>query len=259
MTKPAKTWKEKQIEKEKDGESGNESEGNEAGQMGAEINMVFHLPAEFELLEQEVARLDLGAKRAVFEKPEEGGGHMKPLCIREHLDGTPVDQMLVDGGACVNIMPCALFQKLGHEEEELMRTNMMLSGFLGKASEAKGINFKELTVGSKTVATEFFVVDMKGRYNILLKQDWIHANGCVPSTLHQCVIQWVRDEVEIVHADDTACIAVAEAGDGWQDGNVKCLTGRNLVEFDYVIVGKDGFVPINVKPMKAIQLENMEC
>jgi hypothetical protein len=96
MTKPAKTWKEKQIEKEKDGESGNESEGNEAGQMGAEINMVFHLPAEFELLEQEVARLDLGAKRAVFEKPEEGGGHMKPLCIREHLDGTPVDQMLVD-------------------------------------------------------------------------------------------------------------------------------------------------------------------
>jgi hypothetical protein len=151
MTKLAKTWKEKWIEKEeKDGESDNESEGNEAGQMGAEINMVFHLPTEFELPEQEVARLDLGTKRVVFEKPEAAGGHMKPLYIRRHLDGTPVDQMLVDGGACVNITPCALFQKLGHEEEELMRTNMMLSGFSGKASEAKGIILKELTVGSKT-------------------------------------------------------------------------------------------------------------
>jgi hypothetical protein len=40
---------------------------------------------------------------------------------------------------------------------------------------------------------------------------------------------------------------------------VKCLTGRNLAEFDYVSVGKHGFVPVNVKPMKAIRLENTEC
>jgi hypothetical protein len=32
---------------------------------------------------------------------------------------------------------------------------------------------------------------------------------------------------------------------------VKCLTGRNLAEFDYVSVGKDGFVAVNIKPMKA--------
>jgi hypothetical protein len=36
------------------------------------------------------------------------------------------------------------------------------------------------------------------------------------------------------------------------------LTGRILVEFDYVSVEKDGFMPINVKPVKVIQLENME-
>jgi hypothetical protein len=216
MMKPAKTWKEKWIEKEdRDGEYANESKGNEAGQMDVEINMVFHLPAEFELPEQEVARLDLGAKRDVFEKPEEVRGHMKPLYIKGHLDGMLVDRMLVDGGACVNIMPCALFQKLGHKEDELMRTNMTLSGFSGKVSEAKGIILKELMVGSKIVPTTFFVVDVKVRYNVLLGRDWIHANGCVPSMLHQCVIQWVGDEVEVIHADDTACIAVVDAGDGW--------------------------------------------
>jgi hypothetical protein len=31
----------------------------------------------------------------------------------------------------------------------------------------------ELTVGSKTVPTTFFVVDVKGRYNVLLGRDWI--------------------------------------------------------------------------------------
>jgi hypothetical protein len=76
--------------------------------------------------------------------------------------------------------------------------------------------------------------------------------------LHQCVIQWVWDEVEIIHADGTTCIAIAIAGDGWQDDNVQRLTGRILVEFDYVSVEKDGFMPINVKPVKVIQLENME-
>jgi hypothetical protein len=96
--------------------------------------------------------------------------------------------MLVDGGACVNTMPCFMFEKLGHQEKELARTNMMLSGFSGQASDTKGIISKELTVGSKTVPTTIFVVDIKGKYNILLGRDWTHANGCVPSTLHQCVV-----------------------------------------------------------------------
>jgi hypothetical protein len=123
---------------------------------------------------------------------------MRPLYIKGHLDGTPINRMLVDGVACMNIMSWSLFRKLGHKEEELLNTNMMLSGFSGEAGDAKGFISNELTVGSKTVPMAFFVVDVKGRYNVLLGRDWIHANGCVPSTVHQCVIQWVGDEVEVV-------------------------------------------------------------
>jgi hypothetical protein len=68
-------------------------------------------------------------------------------------------------------MPCTTFKKLGHTEGDLMRTNMTLSGFSGEASEAKGIISKELIVGSKAVPTTFFVVDVKGRYNVLLGCD----------------------------------------------------------------------------------------
>jgi hypothetical protein len=46
--------------------------------------------------------------------------------------------------------------------------------------------------------TTFFVVDVKGRYNVLLGCDWIHANGYVPSMVHQCVMQWVGDQVVVV-------------------------------------------------------------
>jgi hypothetical protein len=94
----------------------------------------------------------------------------------------------VDGGASVNILLLSVFKKLGHGEGDLKRTNQSLSGFLGEPTEAKGIVCKELMVGSKTMPMAFFVIDVKGRYNVLLRRDWIHANECVPSTLHQCII-----------------------------------------------------------------------
>jgi hypothetical protein len=39
---------------------------------------------------------------------------------------------------------------------------MSLSGFSSELAKARGIVSKELTVGSNTVPTAFFVVDMKG-------------------------------------------------------------------------------------------------
>jgi hypothetical protein len=52
------------------------------------------------------------------------------------------------------------------------------------------------------VPMAFFGVDMKGHYNVLLGRDRIHTNECVPSILHQCVIQWISDAVEVVQAGE---------------------------------------------------------
>jgi hypothetical protein len=97
--------------------------------------------------------------------------------------------------------------------------------------------------------TTFFMVDVKGCYNMLFGQDWIHTNGCVPSTLHQCIIQWIGDDVEVVQADEDVCIAVAESQVNIQEGNMKCLTGTDLMGYNCVSINKDGFVPISVKPV----------
>jgi hypothetical protein len=119
--------------------------------------------------------------------------------------------MIVDGGVSVNIMPLAIFKKLGREENDSKQMNLSLSGFAGEPGEAQAIVSKELTVGSKIVPTTFLMLNVKGWYNILLGCDWIHANECVPSTLHWCMIQWVGDHVEIIGADEAACVMVADS------------------------------------------------
>jgi hypothetical protein len=78
--------------------------------------------------------------------------------MKGHINGKPISQMLVDGGAIVNLMLYSLFKKLGGSDEELIKTNMTISGVGGgEPMRAKGVISMELTIGSKTLTTAFFV------------------------------------------------------------------------------------------------------
>jgi hypothetical protein len=96
-----------------------------------------------------------------------------------------------------------MYRKLRKGEEDLIKTDMMLKDFKGKASPAREAINIELMIGSKTLPTTFFIINGKDSYNLLLFQDWIHANYCIPSTMHQCLIQWLEDTVGIVYADSS--------------------------------------------------------
>jgi hypothetical protein len=140
MTKPKETWQEKWLAKEEGCSSGNSSgkevskvtpakgednpesgnchpelgnhnSGKENDWQGEEpvpmdVNMVFTILVEFHTPTKDVAELLLGAERAVFEKQENLGAHMKPLFIRGHLDGMPIGHMLADGGATSTSCRC---------------------------------------------------------------------------------------------------------------------------------------------------------
>jgi hypothetical protein len=92
----------------------------------------------------------------------------------------------------------------------------------------------KLNIGSKTLATVFFiVVEVQGSYSLILGREWIHGNTCVPSSLHQFLIQWVDDEVEIVHVDSlTYAMADASLLGGHDD--MICLSRRNLADFESI-------------------------
>ena len=57
-------------------------------------------------------------------------------------------------------------------------------------------------MGSKTSLLAFFFINSISNYNAFLGRDWIHANWCVSSHLHQFLMFWKGDEVEIVWADE---------------------------------------------------------
>ncbi|KAK1612562.1 hypothetical protein QYE76_036235 [Lolium multiflorum] len=98
---------------------------------------------------------------------------------------------------------------------------------------------RDPTVGRKTIPTTFFIVDSKSTYAVLLGRDWIHANCCIPSTMHQCVIQWDGDEVEVVHADDSAEISTAGMN-AWETAGQEPLSGINLDDCERIDVTKNG-------------------
>ena len=105
------------------------------------------------------------------------------------------------------------------------------------------MNF-ELTIGSKTLLTTFFAIDGKGSYSLLLSRDQIHTNCFVPSTMHQCLIQWHGDNVELVHADDSVSIAIADLM-YWELEDFECFFGKQW-EGGFIRINDEGQQPIRV-------------
>jgi hypothetical protein len=158
--------------------------------------------------------------------------------------------MLVDGGAIVNLMPFSLYKKLGGQDDNLIKTNMMVFGVGGsKPIGAKGVASMELIIGSKTLATAFFVSEVQGNFNLILGRDWIHANKCVPSTLHPLLIQWIGDKIEVIHGDTSSFVALADSDCIGAHDNVKCLSGVDLSDYGLISCTKDGFVSAVLKLM----------
>jgi hypothetical protein len=71
----------------------------------------------------------------------------------------------------------------------------------------------------------------------------------IVSTLHQFLIQWVGDDVEVVHANTSTCVPMVDSSI-WTHDDVKCLLGLDLSDYDFLSVSKDGFVPVHVKPVE---------
>ena len=102
--------------------------------------------------------------------------HIKPLCVRAHLNGKPVSKVLIDNGSVVNVMPLRMLRALERNFSDLIKTEVTVSDFTREISKTLGILPIDITIGNKTILSTFFVIDSPENYNILLGRDWIHAN-----------------------------------------------------------------------------------
>src|SRR4051812_16888333 len=229
MRPQKKEWRPKQVKADAKASAG--------------TNMVFILPSEFcapRMEEAPVAQFDCGPRPVIFEKPREKSyKHLKALYLRGYINGQPVGKMLVDTGAAVNIMPYSMLRRLGHSNTDLIKTNVTLSDFNDQASGMQGVLNVDLTIGRKTIPTSFFIVDSKSTYSVLLGRDWIHANCCIPSTMHQCFIQWDGDEVEVVQADDSVEVSIAGTNI-WDAADQEPISGISLDGCERIEASKNG-------------------
>jgi hypothetical protein len=67
--------------------------------------------------------------------------------------------------------------------------------------------------------------------------------------LHQFLIQWDGEDVEVIHADTSAYVSMDNSSI-WTHEDVKCLSGLDLSDYDFLSVSKDGFVSVHVKPVE---------
>ncbi|XP_073121324.1 uncharacterized protein [Henckelia pumila] len=138
----------------------------------------------------------------IIEKPAiEMKKHIRPLYIKAHVNGHPISRVLIDNGSAVNILRLRVLKKLGKEETDLIPTEVSVIAFTGEATKTIGVFPAEVLGGSKTSISAFFVVNSSANFQALLGRDWIHANHCIPSSMHQFLMFWIGDDVEIVQAD----------------------------------------------------------
>ena len=94
-------------------------------------------------------------------------------------------------------------------------------------------------MGRKTIPTSFFIVNSKSTYTVLLGRDWIHTNCCIPSTMLQYLVQWDDDEVEVVRADDSSEVSLADMN-AWDADGQEPISRIALEDCDRIEATKNG-------------------
>ncbi|XP_075658812.1 uncharacterized protein LOC142628645 [Castanea sativa] len=126
--------------------------------------------------------------------------HNRPLYVSGYAREQKIDRILIDGGSAINILPKMTMRRLGLAMEELLHSRLVIQGFNQGGQHAIDMIHLELIVGELISNVLFHVIDAKTTYNMLLGHPWIHGNGIVPSTLHQC-FKYLQSGIKKVDAD----------------------------------------------------------
>ncbi|XP_073019399.1 uncharacterized protein [Primulina eburnea] len=141
-------------------------------------------------------------QQVILEKPTPAmTKHIRPLYIKAHVNGKPVSRVLIDNGSAVNVLPVRMLKSLGKNEEYLIPSEVLVAAFTGETTKTIGVFPADVTVGSMSSLCAFFVINSSANFQALLGRDWIHANQFIPSSMHQLLLFWKRDDVEVVEAD----------------------------------------------------------
>ena len=129
------------------------------------------------------------------------------LYITPMVDGWEVKCTIVDNGSTVNVCSNHFLMQLqekGLDIPPLEEDTFRIRAYDSSLKKPLGITTIMITIGIKTIAIKFHVVESKLSYNMLLGRPWIHDMDAVPSTLHSRLKFEFQGEVHIVMGDPKA-------------------------------------------------------
>jgi hypothetical protein len=113
--------------------------------------------------------------------------HNRPLLMFGEIDDLPINRIMVDGGPSINLLPLRALKRIGYSQKDLSRSNVIIHGFNQLGQEAMGTISLVLKLEKLMTYVTFHVIDAATSYNALMGRPWLHENGILPSTLHQCI------------------------------------------------------------------------
>ncbi|KAL4191052.1 hypothetical protein AMTRI_Chr07g27700 [Amborella trichopoda] len=127
--------------------------------------------------------------------------HNRPLFVAGELNACPINRITLDGGSVVNLIPRRILTRLGLGSKDLTPTLVTVQGFNQSRDKPDGTVRLRFTIGELNDYAQFHVIDIDTSYNILLDRPWLHYQGVVLATLHQC-FKYSRDgRQHTVYAD----------------------------------------------------------
>ncbi|KAA0033768.1 uncharacterized protein E5676_scaffold1428G00900 [Cucumis melo var. makuwa] len=126
--------------------------------------------------------------------------HNRHLYVFGYVREQRVDRILIDNGSAINIMPKSTMRQLDILMDELSNSKLVIQGFNQGNQRLIGMIRLELIIGDLKASTLFHVIDSRTTYKLLIGRPWIHGNGVITLTLHQC-FKFYQDSVKKVEAD----------------------------------------------------------
>lgn len=85
------------------------------------------------------------------------------------MESIIINKVLIDYGACINVMPYSLLRKIGKYDIDLKSNNMVLSNYMGNNGRPLRVIQVDVVMGTTTRPTLFIVIQTKVNYNLLLR------------------------------------------------------------------------------------------
>ncbi|KAG9453150.1 hypothetical protein H6P81_006054 [Aristolochia fimbriata] len=94
-------------------------------------------------------------------------------------------------------------KNVGLSAGDLSPSSLLIQGFNQEGQRTLDMTNLKFHIGDMVAETPFQVFDSRTSYNLILGRPWLHANGVVPFTLHQCFKYWENGEQKTVYADES--------------------------------------------------------